>query len=312
MRKILQKILLMGLTILALYGAGRLYFQVTDGFSVKNIESDLAYNSQWETRALNLDEKHQLDQAINQPYRYLGKGCQSYVFLSTDGQYVIKFFKYQRFRLQPWLNYFPPLPAMVKYRQEKIEKKQHKLAGFFESWKLAFDSLKNETGLVFVHLNKTDDLQKMMTIYDKMGIAHEVDLDHMEFCLQRRADMLCATLMRYKEQGDLLKAQRLIEDLLALVLSEYHRGLADNDHALMQNTGVMDGKPIHIDVGQFVYNEQIKDPSIYHQELFTKMYKFKLWLKEKYPELDLFLDDRLKEVIGPAYATMRPKFREKH
>jgi hypothetical protein len=98
---------------------------------------------------------------------------------------------------------------------------------------------------------------------------------------------------------------------LDLILSEYQRGLADNDHALMQNTGVAQGKPVHIDVGQFVMNEQVKDPAVHLQELFTKTYKFKLWLREAYPDLFFFLEDRLKNIIGPAYENMRPKFREK-
>lgn len=311
MKKIWQKLIGIGLIVIALYGVGRLYFQLTGGFSVTNISSDFAYDPNRNTRSLTLEEKQEVDQALSQPYRYLGKGCQSYVFLSDDGQYVIKFFKYQRFRLQPWLIHFPSLPAIVKYREEKIEKKREKLDRFFQSWKLAFEDLKDETGLVFVHLNKTQDLQKKLQIVDKLGLSHEVDLDQMEFCVQRRADMLCTTLLNYKERGDLSSAQQLIQNLLALILSEYHRGLADNDHALMQNTGVREGKPMHVDVGQFVHNEFIKDPTVYYQELFTKTYKFKLWLREAYPELATFLEEQLYGVMGPSYVTMQPKFREK-
>jgi hypothetical protein len=311
MRKIAWRFVVLSFVIMSLYGLGRLYYHLTGGFIEANITSDFPFQPQWEVRSLMASEQEELDRVLNQPYYYLGKGCQSYVFISQDGQYVIKFFKYQRYRLQPWLAYFPPLPAIVKYRQEKLEKKWNKLDGFVQSWKVAFENLKEETGLLFVHLNKTTHLQRQVIIYDKIGLKHVIELDQMEFCIQRCARMLCDALLEYKAKGDLVKAQQLIHQLLSMILSEYSRGLADNDHALMQNTGVAQGKPVHIDVGQFVFNDAVKQPHVFHQELFTKMYKFKLWLHDNYPELGEYLEGELLQIIGPAYSTMKPKWRKK-
>ena len=311
MKKLGWRLLILAVIVLSFYGAGRLYYHLTAGFMVSNIVSDFSFQPQWEVRPLSKKEAQEVAYAINQPYHYLGKGCQSYVFESEDGQYVIKFFKYQRYRLQPWLAYFPPLPAVVAYRQEKIEKKWNKLDGFVKSWKIAFENLKEETGLVFVHLNKTDHLKQSLTVYDKVGFQHVLDLDQMEFCIQRRAVMLCDTLLTYKENGDLTKSKALVHQLLRTILSEYERGLADNDHALMQNTGVAQGCAVHIDVGQFVFNEEVKQPAVFHQELFTKTYKFKIWLRENYPELGEYLEQELAQIIGPDYPTMQPKWRKK-
>jgi hypothetical protein len=311
MRKMIWRLLFLTFFVSICYGLGRLYYHLTGGFTEANITSTFSFQPQWEVRPLLDDEKIEFEHALDQPYDYLGKGCQSYVFASRDGRYVIKFFKYQRYRLQSWLAYFPPLPAIVKYRQEKMEKKWKKLDGFVQSWKVAFENLKEETGLLFVHLNKTSHLQRQLTIYDKIGQRHIVNLDDMEFCIQRRAQMLCETLLTYKQAGQLLEAQQLIHQLLTVILSEYARGLADNDHALMQNTGVVQGKPVHIDVGQFVFNEAVKQPAVFHQELFTKTYKFKLWLREHYPELGEYLEEELRQIIGPAYEMLQPKFRQK-
>lgn len=311
MKKYLLRITLLIAAAMVFYGIGRLYYRLTDGFTESNIASDFPYNTDWEVKPLNAEEVLVFDRILNQPFTYLGKGVQSYAFVSRDDKYVVKFFKYQRFRLQPWLAYFPPLPAIVKFRQEKAEKKWKKLDGFVKSWKTAYENLKPETGLIFVHLNKTHYLQRELLVYDKLGKAHHIDLDQTEFCIQRKAEMLCSVLLKQKEQKDLRASQDLIVDLLALILSEYRRGLADNDHALMQNTGVVDGKPIHVDVGQFVFNEEVKKPEVYHQELFTKTYKFKEWLQESYPELAVFLDKQLSLIIGPGYSEMKPKWREK-
>jgi hypothetical protein len=311
MRKLAWRLVVITFLLFSLYGTGRLYYRLTGGFTIANITSDFPFQPQWEVRPLVASEEEEFSKAVDQPYTYLGKGCQSYVFASDDGQYVIKFFKYQRLRLQPWLTYFPPLPAIMQYRQEKIAKKWNKLDGFVRSWKVAFENLKDETGLVFVHLNKTHHLQRHVVLYDKMGQTHTVDLDQMEFCIQRRAHLLCETLLEHKAKGDLVGAQQLIHQLLDMILSEYARGLADNDHALMQNTGVAQGKPLHIDVGQFVFNEEAKQPVVFHQELFTKTFKFKLWLRDQYPELALYLEEELHRIMGPAYLTMRPKWRKK-
>lgn len=310
-KKIAKRLFFLALFSLSFYGIGRFYFHVTAGFRYANIASDFTFQPQWEVRPLLASEQTEWMHALDQPYTYLGKGCQSYVFASQDGNYVIKFFKYQRYRLQSWLAYFPPLPAVVKYRQEKLEKKWKKLDGFVQSWKVAFEHLKEETGLLFVHLNKTNHLQRQLTIYDKIGQTYTLELDKMEFCVQRRAKLLCATLLEYKTREDLAGAQQLIHRLLNVILSEYSRGLADNDHALMQNTGVVQGNPIHIDVGQFVFNEAVKQPTVFHQELFTKTYKFKYWLKEHYPELGEYLEIELRQIIGPTYSTMQPKWRQK-
>lgn len=310
-KKIARRLILLSLVVLSLYGLGRLYYHVTGGFMVSNITSDFSFQPQWEVHPLCLSEQEELTKALNQSYDYLSKGCQSYVFMSQDGQYVIKFFKYQHYRLQPWLAYFPPLPAIVKYRQEKREKKWKNFDGFMRSWKIAFENLKEETGLLFAHLNKTNHLKRSLILYDKIGHKHMIELDQFEFCIQRRAEMLCKTLLSYKEKGDLTKAQRLIHQLLTMIMSEYSRGLADNDHALMQNTGIAQDRPVHIDVGQFVQTDAVKDPVVAHQELFTKTYKFKFWLRDHYPELGDYLEQELYQIIGPTYLTLQPKWRQK-
>lgn len=288
-----------------LYGVARLYYEVTGGFHMANISSDFPYDPRWDTHSLSSEEKHTVDHALDQEYRYLGKGCQSYVFMSEDGKYVLKFFKYQRFRPQAYINWLSVIPKVEKIRQEKIEKKQKKLEVFFKSWKIAFDELPEETGLVYVHLNKTNQLGKILTIRDKIGLKHHVDLDQMEFLVQKSATMLCPTLEQMVSKHEIEESKQLLSRLVKMIVSEYHRGLADNDHALMQNTGVIDGRAIHIDVGLFSHDEAIKDPSRYHQELFNKTYKFRLWLQGVSPELLSHLDHELYHEMGDKFYSLK-------
>lgn len=226
------------LTLSLLYGAGRLYYYVTAGFTISNISSELPYDKRFETKSLTQEEKAEVELALSQNFHYLGKGCQSYVFLSDDGNYVIKFFKYQRFTPQKWLNLFSFIPFVNEYRLGKIEQKRKKLEDIFTSWKLAFDELQRETGLVFVHLNKTNDLNKDLVLFDKMGLSHVLPIDNYEFLIQKRAFMLTDALSDQMESRHIDLAKGLLDNLFNTLLSEYNRGLGDNDHALMQNTGV--------------------------------------------------------------------------
>ena len=283
------------------WGLGRLYFETTAGFTLGNITSDFSYDPRFETKTDNMER---IQKILGQSWRYLGKGCQSYVFESDDGQYVMKFFKYQRFRTPRFLDWLSVVPQINKYRMEKTAKKREKLDALFASCALASNRLSDETGLVYVHLNKTADLNQITTIYDKLGLAHRVNLDELEFMVQVKSEMLCPTLDRLVGEKKTTEAKKLLSRLVAMVADEYEKGLADNDHALMQNTGVYQGQPIHIDVGQFVVNEQMQLPQKAHQELYNKTYKFRIWLQENHPELKVHLESQLREYMGPDFETL--------
>jgi hypothetical protein len=202
------------------------------------------------------------------------------------------------------------IPAVDSYLQEKIKVKKKKLDGVFRSWKIAYEELPEQTGVVFVHINKTHDLNHIISIRDKMGFVHHLQADEMEFLIQRSAKMLCSTLKGLIKNEGLTEAKQLIDQLIEMLLVEYRHGYADNDHALMQNTGVIDSKPIHIDVGQLIKNDLVKDPQVYLQELFNKTYKFRKWLNDQCPKLGRYLEEKLQGVIGEQFFLMRPYLHE--
>lgn len=297
------------LTLSAVYGAGRVYYYVTDGFTTSNIASNLKFDPRFETKSITTQEKNQIDSILSQKFKYLGKGCQSYVFASEDGKYVMKFFKYQRFTPQSWLNLFSFIPAVNAHRLKKIEEKKIKLENIFKSWKIAFDELQPETGLVYVHLNKTNTLQKQVLITDKLGLEHQIAIDDHEFLIQKRAHMLTDTIDNQMKKSQINLTKKLLDNLFETLVSEYKRGLGDNDHALMQNTGVLDGMAIHIDVGQFLKREVYKNVEVQAQEMFDKTYEFRVWLKKNHPDLSLYFDEKLYSFIGPKMNDLRPQLK---
>lgn len=295
-----QKIVYSILILTLIYGMGRLYFDLTDGFMVRNITSHLKYNPK---RHLEVDDEVAKN-ILNQPFRYLAKGCQSYCFLSEDGNYVLKFFKYQRFATSPLLEPFRFIPPINRHVKVRKAQKMEKLDFFMQAWTIAYKHVPDESGLVYVHLNKTDHLRQPIVIYDKIGMKHELDADQMEFLIQRKAEPLAKVLLQSSDEEGI----RLIDDLLATMLKEYALGIGDHDPALLQNTGVYEGKPFHIDVGQFYLNPAFKNPEAFHQDLFNRTYEMRIWLRAKRPLLETALTNKLKELIGDDFEKMKPYF----
>lgn len=291
----------------ACYGAGRLYFQLTGGFTIGNITNEaLAYDPRWEMPPMTPQESAEVLRVLDQDYYYLGKGCQSYVFASQDGRTVLKFPKYQRFRPQAWINLCTWMPGVSAYQQKKGEFRLLQMEKMFRGWTLGFEELSEESGVIFIHLNKTPEWSHRIVLHDKMGMTHAINLGTKEFMLQKRAVMLDQEIERLMSQGNVQGVEVIIDRILAMIMGEYYRGLADNDHALVQNTGVIDGRPIHIDVGQFIRHREVKSPDKYGKELFNKTYRMHQWLEKKYPPLADHVKSRLVTILGPDYYYFPP------
>lgn len=299
----IKYLILCTLLITAFYGAGRLYYRVTGGFTVSNITyPEIAYDARWETTPLTADEKHEVRRALSQDYYYLGKGCQSYVFVSEDAKTVIKFPKYQRFRPQEWVSLFSWVPGIPQYQKERAAFRRGQMEKMFRGWVLGYEDLKSESGVMYVHMNKAPGLPQSLVLHDKMGYTHTINPEQFEFLLQKRAVMLDKTI----EQCSTDEGETLIDRILAMIVSEYYRGLADNDHALVQNTGIVDGRPIHIDVGQFIRNRGVMTPEKHGKELFNKTFRMREWLEEEYPQLAEHLKSRLVTILGVDYYYFPP------
>jgi hypothetical protein len=154
-------------------------------------------------------------------------------------------------------------------------------------------------------LNHGDSFEKPINIIDKMGLNHTIDPDEVVFLVQKKAEMLCPEI----EKRDIASSKILINNLMTTLLDEYARGFGDNDHALMQNTGVIGDSPVHIDVGQFSAEARFKDSAVFKHELFSKTYKFRIWLSKRYPELERYLTGMLSHIIGPEMDAMKTTFK---
>ncbi|HSX03462.1 MAG TPA: hypothetical protein VLG76_01900, partial [Rhabdochlamydiaceae bacterium] len=200
-------------------------------------------------------------------FYYLASGGQAWVFVSEDQKFVLKFFK-----------------AHLRKRKAKFERD-------FKSCKLAFDELKNETGLVYLHLNKSADLHLMAKVVDKLHIEHQIDLDKTEFLVQKKATLLYDHIQKLMNEGKAQEAKQALSAVCRLILKRCEKGIFDEDPRIQCNLGFIGNEAILIDTGRLKWDLKRKNPEVYRQDLKKITYKLKSWLSDHYPELIATLEN---------------------
>lgn len=264
-------------------GVERLCHRATDGFALVNVYAPPGDNSRWK-RSDSPDPT-----LLTQTYHYLDCGSQSYVFVSEDGKTILKLFKFQHMRTPPWLNIFPSAGRLG----EKRAKKREILEKTFTSYSIAYDYLREETGLLYLHLAKTDHLKQQLTIIDKIGRHHTLDLDAIEFILQKRGTLAYDTINTWMKQGEVKKAEEGICNLLKLATYRCQLGIFDKDPDFSTNFGFIGETPFQIDLGRLSLSEEEKRSEVYRPEMIRITRDFEAWIGENHPDL---LDSFRKEL----------------
>ncbi len=241
---------------LAFYGAKQFCEKETDGFTLTQLARPLPELSVLPGAPRDV---------LNQTFYYLGRGGQAFAFVSEDGCHVIKFFKHQR--------------------------KSAKRERDFTSYRIAGEELKEESGLEYVHCYRTVDLKKQLTIVDKLGIAHAIDLDNQAFVLQKKADLFYPYLEQLLNTGQWEAAKEALLSVVALIGARCEKGIFDEDAKLHRNVGFVENRAVFIDVGRFRKSTVDKK-----QEVMKVVEPLQAWLKNKDAALECYLQERLNEI----------------
>ena len=262
----------------------RAYFRLTDDFRLANISCVLPHHREWDIPKLEPESEAAIDKILQQPFTYIGKGSQSYAFASADGEYVLKFFKFKHLRPHWLLETLSPLPYFNHYQRKQLKRKQRKLNSLFAGYRLAWESLREESGLLFIHLNKTKGLYPKAKLFDKIGLERTVDLDTVVFILQKKARTTRTVIDELLTKGDVATAKERIRQICALYASEYARGIYDMDHGVMHNTGFVGEQPIHLDIGKLTQEPLTQDPEFRRKDFKLVLARIDAWLEANYPQ----------------------------
>lgn len=274
--------------------------QKTDKFRLGRLYSTLEHDARWETTPLSGKEQQEVDALLDQKFTYLASGGQCWAFVSADGTAVIKFFKHHRRTLPGWIKALPLPRTLSERREVRLRKKEGKLFRDFASYKLSYERLSQETGVVYVHLNKSHHLKKRLTIVDKLGIEHTIALDEVEFVLQQRADLVYPYIKTLVKNNDMEGAQAAIRSIVELIVTRCQKGVFDEDPRIHRNFGFREGQALIIDVGRLVNDPERKNPEVYIRDLHKITLRFKEWLSRKHPMLVPMLESEIERVTHEA------------
>lgn len=259
----------------------------TDGFRTTKINFHDKYKG---FSSKNFEEVKEI---FSQKFRYLGRGRQFFVFESEDKEYVIKFINY---------NNIYPLYILKKFSfinlvNKSVKRKQKRYPITFESIKLAFDDLKEETAIICFNFNNSDELKKNIQIISKYGQPFSIDLDKTYFLVQKKIDPIYPTLERFFVEGGDDKLKKGLNSILDLFIERTKKGISDDDLNIDDNVGFIKDEAKIIDIGKLFKDGNLKDKKNIKKEVLKSTKFLMIWLKKKYPHLSFYLEKEIDKKI---------------
>ncbi len=259
------------------------HFKRTEGFCTSKIASHHPYQKIWDTKQPLLPKK-----ILDQTYTYLGSGKECYAFLSEDQKYVIKFFKQKHMNSGHFFDKYS-----LASRKQKLETRKKLREKTYQSYQIAYHELSEETGTLYLHLTKTSHLNKKLPLIDQHGKPFSLNLDNMEFLIQKYAQPTFTVLNELILENRLTEAKELIDSILNLIINRVEKGISDLDINCERNIGIFGKTAMEIDIGEF----STAPPKSLKDELTSGTEDLKSWLHSHSPSLEEYLQKKLKQNV---------------
>ena len=210
---------------------------------------------------------------LQEPFTYLDKGAQSYVFLSADQKYVLKLFRFDSCRIPLGQRLVRLARKWAHLREKHFLPLEVKVPKTFDSCSLSYHLAPDLTGVIWVHLNPRPIKVPFIRVIDRLKVSHRIDPAIYRFVIQKKAKPFLQVL---RDAPDPLPYVRSYFSLLSK-LSKL--GLANLDPNMGKNFGFIDGEAVEIDFGNFAFNHTLaaQDPEQFSKRLIR-------WLKQHRPD----------------------------
>jgi hypothetical protein len=204
------------------------------------ISSTLPPNPQWAIPEPTPDQNRKIHGILSQKFTVLGEGKQAVALESEDKKYVLKLFKMDSL-LPAWSDQLCPYFALKQLK---------KMNALFTGYKNGYQDLREETGLVWIHLAKTDSLHQSITVFDLDKREFHLDADTTEFVIQEKAELVFDRLGRLLREGKMDEMEQAIVSLYTFIQYREAKGYMDRDVGVAYNYGFVGSRPIQVDLGR--------------------------------------------------------------
>lgn len=203
-----------------------------------------------------------------QKFFYLNRGAQIFAFESEDGKYVLKFFNRDQLEIPRFIS-----------KKNRLRRKE-KIRIYPESYRLAYENLPSETGLLAVHQGISSVQYPTVEVIDKASRHFTIDLNKVPFVLQRKGtgNLLC------KLEESKSNLDPIIDQFLAFHLKRILLNIADGDRDIKRNYSWIDGELAYIDPARFFYEKNLHEPARARLEWWKATYRLRSWLEKNAPD----------------------------
>ncbi len=283
---------------LLLLAGGLFFIMRNSGFSLDKIRLRIDSKENWAIEPLTEQARELLTTKVfPQKYYYLGAGNQCYAFISEDRKYVLKFLKMQHLSPRNW---FSPLSFRQKNNQLFSER-------IFASYIDAFQELRAETGLIYVHFNKSREFQSKVTLIDNKGKTHLLDLDSVEFIVQQRAQKIFERFDQLIEAEDYDGLRMAICSFLKLIVTRCEKGFVDRETSIRNNFGFVDDVAIQFDCTTLTRDSSMKYPLNLCEEVMETAKRLDLWAFENEPDVTFLIQEEAQRIVNSYSGTFDPQ-----
>ena len=267
------------LFLLLIFAIFRLYFHFTDDFTVNNIIPKQTISDKFDIEKPSTEKIDEITEILAQNFSYLGKGAQSFALQSSDGQYVLKFFKFKHLNESLLITWLPFKQIVAKH----IAAKKRKTGELFNGYLNGYLYSPKFSGLVYIHLLPTNYLRATLKFTDKLGLKHQINADSALFVLQKKGICLRDHFKSLIKKDDVTQIKDSVFKIMQMYWQQYQMGLYDRDHGVLKNCGFIGDQPFHLDLGKLTRNDKIKQVQFAAQDLQIVLYKIDSWLQKNYP-----------------------------
>lgn len=277
MKNLLKRLFIRLLIIASCCATFYLSHKATDGFTINSITHTLEEG----LSALPDDLKCLYDQ----PFYYLGKGAQAFVFVSSDKQYVIKFIRFDHLLPKPFVRLFKNFDH--PYINLRLARSHREIGELLQSFQFAQNELKDDTAALYFQKKALD---KPLTIYDKIGCVHKIK--NAPFIIQKYVPSLGEQIYNLSPSDQKI----LIDQVFALSSKRYSLRIKDKDPNLVTNFGFINHKLVEFDIGRFYPTDSYENKDIRQNELKDIFKPFLKHFIDKDPSLESYFENKLNDL----------------
>ncbi len=303
----MKKILLSALCLVglcaAVMGAHLLYLYTHCSFKPDAFRHSFVLNRSASAPA-DLTLQGEVSAQLGQPFHYLGCGRQMTAYESADHRYVIKFFnpraivQQEDFRKWGKIRRF----CSLKWISKAYFKRRARFERLFQCYQTAFDELRLEAGLIYVHLDRSTALSQTLCVVDEGGKSYKVALDTTPFVLQHKAELVTTRFERLIREREWESAKQHVLALHRLFVTRAEKGYTDRVQTIHNNYGFIGDLAVQIDMGGIVKERAVElAPAQDIYRVFSKVAGSLSW---RYPPLAPYLAEFL-ETCRPAQPSNR-------